>query len=93
MTTLVLIPGLISDAVVWQPVADAAAGSFAVYQADVSEGTSITGMAETILAETDGPLIAVGHSMGGRIAMEMARIAPERVRGGGAGEYRPSPEA
>jgi pimeloyl-ACP methyl ester carboxylesterase len=81
MTTLVLIPGLISDAVVWQPVADSAAGSFAVYQADVSEGTSITGMAETILAETDGPLIAVGHSMGGRVAMEMARIAPERVRG------------
>ena len=81
MTTIVLVPGLLSDAIVWQPLADAVAGHFEVHAADVSQGTSITGMAETILAETDGPLIVVGHSMGGRVAMEMARIAPERVRG------------
>ncbi|QKV17290.1 alpha/beta fold hydrolase [Oricola thermophila] len=79
--TLVLVPGLLSDSVVWQPLADAAAGRFSVHVADVSRGTSITGMAETILGETDGPLIVVGHSMGGRVAMEMARLAPGRVKG------------
>jgi pimeloyl-ACP methyl ester carboxylesterase len=81
MTTLVLVPGLLSDAIVWQPLADAATGRFKIHAADVSQGTSITGMAENILGETDGPLIVVGHSMGGRVAMEMARIAPERVKG------------
>ena len=81
MTTLVLVPGLLSDAIVWQPLADAAAGRFAIHAADVSRATSITGMAESILGKTDGPLIVVGHSMGGRVAMEMARIAPDRVKG------------
>lgn len=81
MTTLVLIPGLLSDAIVWQPLADAVAGRYAIHAADVSGGTSITGMAEKVLDETAGPLIVVGHSMGGRVAMEVARIAPERVLG------------
>jgi len=81
MMTLVLVPGLLSDEMVWQPLAAAAGGRFKVHAADVSRGTSITGMAETILGETEGPLIVVGHSMGGRVAMEMARIAPDRVRG------------
>jgi pimeloyl-ACP methyl ester carboxylesterase len=81
MTTLVLVPGLLSDAIVWQPLADAAAGRFRIHAADVSKGASITGMAEAILGETEGPLIVVGHSMGGRVAMEMAHIAPDRVKG------------
>jgi pimeloyl-ACP methyl ester carboxylesterase len=81
MTTLVLIPGLISDHIVWQPVADAMAGKINLHQADLSRGDSITGMAESLLERTDGPLIAIGHSMGGRIAMDMARIAPDRLRG------------
>ncbi|MCI5073468.1 alpha/beta hydrolase [Oricola sp.] len=81
MTTLVLIPGLISDAIVWEPLARAAEGRFALHRADVTTQASITEMAESLLDAVDGPLIAVGHSMGGRVAMEMARIAPERVKG------------
>ena len=81
MTTLVLIPGLISDRIVWEPLADAASKRFAVHHADVTQQPSITDMAQSVLDAVDGPLIAVGHSMGGRVAMEMARIAPERVRG------------
>lgn len=81
MTTLVLIPGLISDAIVWEPLAKAAEGRFALHPADVTTQASITEMAESLLDAVDGPLIAVGHSMGGRVAMEMARIAPERVKG------------
>lgn len=81
MTTLVLIPGLVSDAIVWATLADAAAVKMPVHAADLSNGVSITGMAEQILEEVPGGIIAVGHSMGGRIAMEMARVAPGRVRG------------
>ena len=44
-------------------------------------GNSIDGWAERILADTDGDFAAVGASMGGYVALAMARIAPERVRG------------
>ncbi|MFZ2099462.1 MAG: alpha/beta hydrolase [Oricola sp.] len=81
MTTLVLVPGLLSDHIVWAPLAEAVADRFPVHEADLTQGTSITGMAETLLGETQGPLVVVGHSMGGRIALEMARIAPDRVKG------------
>lgn len=79
MTTLVLIPGLISDATVWQKLAEAA--PLPSHHADVTRDASITAMAERLLAEVEGDLIVTGHSMGGRVALEMARIAPERVRG------------
>lgn len=81
MTILVLVPGLLCDRIVWAPLAEAAKGLYPVHEADLRAGTSITGMAETLLGETEGPLIVVGHSMGGRIALEMARIAPDRVKG------------
>ncbi|MGB3336052.1 MAG: alpha/beta hydrolase [Devosia sp.] len=79
MTTLVLIPGLASDSVVWQALADAAA--LPSRHADLTRDASIVAMAGRLLAETEGGLIAVGHSMGGRVAMEMARQAPERMAG------------
>ncbi len=40
---------------------------------------SITGMAEAVLTSVDGPVVPIGLSMGGYVAMEMARIAPERI--------------
>jgi len=81
MTTLVLVPGLISDGIVWRPLADAVAGRMPVHEADLSNGTSITGMAQALLDAVAGDVIVAGHSMGGRIALEMARLAPQRVKG------------
>jgi pimeloyl-ACP methyl ester carboxylesterase len=78
-TTLVLIPGLLSDARVWQPLADVA-GIPNVMQADVTQDADISTMASRILENTTGHIISVGHSMGGRVAMEVARQAPNRVR-------------
>lgn len=81
MATLVLVPGLLSDGIVWAPLAEAVNGRFPVHQADVAGATSITDMAQALLDRTDGKLIVVGHSLGGRIAMEMARLAPDRIAG------------
>lgn len=81
LATLVFIPGLLSDSSVWQPIAEAAHGSMPVHHADVTRDASIPSMAAHILDETEGDLIAIGHSMGGRVAMEMARLAPSRIRG------------
>jgi pimeloyl-ACP methyl ester carboxylesterase len=44
-------------------------------------GSSIDGWAKRILEEVEGNFVAVGASMGGYVALAMARQAPERTRG------------
>ncbi len=79
MTHVVLIPGLLSDAVVWQALADRL--RLPTVMADLTRDDSIAAMAAGLLRQVQGDFVAVGHSMGGRVAMEMARQAPDRVRG------------
>jgi pimeloyl-ACP methyl ester carboxylesterase len=47
--------------------------------ADLSSQDSITRMAEDCLKAYAGSLRVAGHSMGARVAMEIARLAPDRV--------------
>jgi pimeloyl-ACP methyl ester carboxylesterase len=79
MMTYVLIPGMLSDAVVWQALTSRL-GTGAMI-ADMTRDGSIQEMARGILQKVPGDIVAVGHSMGGRVAMELAHQAPERVRG------------
>jgi pimeloyl-ACP methyl ester carboxylesterase len=44
-------------------------------------GSSIDGWAERLLDKVEGDLVAVGASMGGYVALAMARLAPERIHG------------
>jgi pimeloyl-ACP methyl ester carboxylesterase len=44
-------------------------------------GNSVEGWAEAVLDQVDGDLAAVGASLGGYVAMAMARSAREQVRG------------
>lgn len=81
MTTFLLIPGLLSDARVWRPLARALEGRGAVHEADLRGMTGITDAAAALLGMVPGPLLPVGHSMGGRIALEIARLAPDRLAG------------
>lgn len=77
---LLLLPGLLCDETVWL---DQIAGLGAAVDCTVaSYGTlsSIEAMARHVLDSAPAGAFAVaGHSMGGRVALEMARIAPERV--------------
>jgi pimeloyl-ACP methyl ester carboxylesterase len=75
--TLLLIPGLLCDASVWAPVQ--ALLNNAAHIADLSTQDNLTTMAEDLLAAHPGRLRIAGHSMGARVAMEMARLAPDRV--------------
>lgn len=77
--TLVLIPGLLSDDVVWRHQARALSGRWNVQVADITRDSSIGGMAQRVLDEHPGRLSVAGHSMGARVALEMARIAPDRI--------------
>ena len=75
--TPVFIPGLLCTEWLFHGQVDIVSGT-AVY-ADTRQHDSITGMAEAALAQT-GQLVPIGLSMGGYVAMEMARLAPARIR-------------
>ena len=84
---LVFVPGMACDADMWQAqiAALSAAGLTSRWQPQVSlalaAGDSVQGMAQALLDETRGALVICGASMGGIVAMEAARLAPERLAG------------
>jgi len=75
--TPVFIPGLLCTEWLFHGQADIASGT-AVF-ADTRQHDTITGMAEAALAQTSGQLVPIGLSMGGYVALEMARLAPARI--------------
>lgn len=75
MAANLLIPGLLCDATVWQPVL----GRMSAKVADLSTQSSIGQMAQDCLDRVSGQLNVAGHSMGARVAIEMVRRAPERI--------------
>jgi len=78
--TILLLPGLLCDASVWTAQIEALRPHAQVLVADFSQHDSLEAMAHSALAMVEGPMIAIGHSMGGRAAMEMVHLAPERIR-------------
>ncbi len=80
-TTLVLVPGLMCDEAVWSDVrVHMGATAQGAVVPDHGLAQDIEGMAVQILRSVPGPLAVAGHSMGGRVALEMRRLAPQRVR-------------
>jgi pimeloyl-ACP methyl ester carboxylesterase len=81
MTRLVLVPGLVCDPAVWDHAAAALRTDADVCIAHHGALDSLGAMAEKVLAETPGDFAIAGHSMGGRVALEIFRRAPERITG------------
>ncbi len=75
---LVMLPGLICDASIYAPQTVAFPESKAVEGYGVLN--SLQGMAQSVLEQVPARFDLFGHSMGGRIALEVFRLAPERVR-------------
>lgn len=93
---VVLLHAFPLDERMWEPQREALAGHDVVapnlYELG---GSSVDGWAERILGDVDGDLVAVGASMGGYVALALARQAPGRVRGlllAGARPQGDSPE-
>ena len=87
-TTLVFLPGLAADHRMWRAQLEAVAQApfLASWQVGVSQvhahHDSMERMAAALLAQHPaGPLVLCGASMGGILAMEVARQAPQRLRG------------
>ncbi|PWT98904.1 MAG: alpha/beta hydrolase [Terriglobia bacterium] len=78
--SLVLLPGLLCDGSVWRFQVDALAKFALCTSVEWGTQDSLTAMAEKVLREAPARFAVAGHSMGGRVALEVYRRAPERVR-------------
>ncbi|WP_315717887.1 MULTISPECIES: alpha/beta hydrolase [unclassified Bradyrhizobium] len=76
---LVLVPGLISSPRIYTPVIPALWRLGPVMVANHIRDDSMAAIARRILAEAPPRFALAGHSMGGYIALEIMRQAPERV--------------
>ena len=76
---LLLLPGLVCDRGVWQQQIDALSGEAACTCPDYGSLDSLTAMAGAALCNAPGRFSVAGHSMGGRVALEVYRLAPDRV--------------
>lgn len=82
MSTLIFIPGLASNGVMWRNQLAAVPPQFQVHVSNVHFcHASIEAMAQGLLDAHPGDLLLCGASMGGIVAMEVVRLAPHRVKG------------
>ena len=79
MSHLILVPGLMCDQAVWSPLLPAFSAHAACQIADHGNANSLTVMAQQILHKAPARFALAGHSMGGRVALEVMRLAPGRV--------------
>jgi len=78
-TALVLAPGLMCDDTVWRAPLAAIGATIPVRVADHGKLDSLPAMARALLQSAPRRFALAGHSMGGRVALEVVRLAPERV--------------
>ena len=77
---LVLLPGFLCDQSYWQHQIDALSDVALCSCADYGMLDSLPAMAESVLRHSPKRFSLAGHSMGGRIALEVFRKAPDRVQ-------------
>jgi pimeloyl-ACP methyl ester carboxylesterase len=81
MRTLLLLSGLLCDETVWVDAAQDLESAADVRIASFQGFDSIQAMAEHVLRMAPQQFLVAGHSMGGRVALEILRQAKERVLG------------
>ena len=77
--TVVLLPGLLCDGAVWGGQIPRLAQMAEVVCPGFLDHPSIETMARAVLARAPDRFALAGHSMGGRVALEIVARAPERV--------------
>ena len=78
-THLVLLPGLLLDQMLWTHQVDTLTDLAEISVADLTLDDSIEAMAARVLANAPLTFSLAGLSMGGYVAQEIMRQAPERV--------------
>jgi pimeloyl-ACP methyl ester carboxylesterase len=80
-TPIVFACGQLLDEQCWEPQRDAFADQRNLVVSDHRSDDTIAGMAQRLLASAPDQFLLMGHAMGGFIALEVMRQAPERVKG------------
>lgn len=78
---LVFIPGLVCDEAMFADQVRVLAQLGRCTVVDHGSLDSISDMAHAVLRRAPQRFVAIGHSMGGRVALELVRAAPERLAG------------
>lgn len=79
--SVVLIPGFMLDETLWDDVVAALPSSWNIVRASLTQGETITEMAQAIAQQAPPQFILVGFSLGGYIARCIAEQFSERVTG------------
>ena len=78
-TPLVLLPGLLCDWALWRHQTETLGDAASFTIGDFTDDDSIEAMARSVLIEAPETFALAGLSMGGYVALEIMRQAPERV--------------
>jgi pimeloyl-ACP methyl ester carboxylesterase len=78
---LLLLCGLLCDETAWASIPAQLAGVADVHIVSFRGFSSIGAMAEHVLAAAPERFAVAGHSMGGRVALDVMRLAPHRISG------------
>ncbi|WP_299986218.1 alpha/beta fold hydrolase [uncultured Ruegeria sp.] len=81
MTPLILLPGMMCDARLFTPQIDALSGKYPILSAPIGGQDTMQALAAEVLAYAPERFAMAGLSMGGIVAMEILRQAPDRVAG------------
>jgi pimeloyl-ACP methyl ester carboxylesterase len=76
---LLLIPGLLNDGDLWRDQAVGLEGYITCEIADISQSGTMEAMAASVLSKAPARFALAGFSLGGYVAQEILRQAPERV--------------
>ncbi|WP_020654871.1 alpha/beta fold hydrolase [Massilia niastensis] len=78
--SILLVPGYMLDETLWDDVSDRLAPYGPLVHADLRHDSTIDAMARRALDSAPPSFVLIGFSMGGYVAREILRQAPERVR-------------
>jgi len=79
INNLLLLPGLLCDRALWSHQVRYLADTVRVTVADLTQDDTVAAMAERALGDAPRTFALAGLSMGGYVAQEIMRQAPERV--------------
>ncbi|MES2605567.1 MAG: alpha/beta hydrolase [Pseudomonadota bacterium] len=74
-----LLPGMLCDAAVWQPQLAVLESRFELAVPVFRGFNNFVAMAHHVLDQAPVRFSVIAHSMGGRVAMELLRLVPERI--------------
>ncbi|MFO1284494.1 MAG: alpha/beta fold hydrolase [Burkholderiales bacterium] len=77
---LLLLPGLLCDTAAWSAVMARLPRAIRARVPAYGDARRLDEMAVRVLADAPPRFSLAGHSMGGRVALEIVRLAPDRVR-------------